>query len=106
MALHIGRAAAQVGEAALPVARELASALGGQLLLVQAITPPEAIVTSEVKYAVAGYGKADKRQMQEMVRIILNLPHAPQPDDAADALAIALCHAQTAPFIARVEQGS
>jgi crossover junction endodeoxyribonuclease RuvC len=57
---------------------------------------------SEVKFAVAGYGKAEKRQMQEMVRIILNLDHAPQPDDAADALAIALCHAQTAPFAARV----
>lgn len=57
---------------------------------------------SEVKYAVVGYGKADKRQMQEMVRIILDLDHAPQPDDAADALAIALCHAQTAPFKERV----
>ncbi len=57
---------------------------------------------SEVKYAVVGYGKADKRQMQEMVRIILNLSHAPAPDDAADALAIALCHAQTAPFQDRV----
>ncbi len=59
---------------------------------------------SEVKFAVAGYGKAEKKQMQEMVRIILNLDHAPQPDDAADALAIALCHAQTAPFAARVAQ--
>jgi crossover junction endodeoxyribonuclease RuvC len=59
---------------------------------------------SEVKFAVAGYGKAEKKQMQEMVRIILNLDHAPQPDDAADALAIALCHAQTAPFASRVAQ--
>ena len=59
---------------------------------------------SEVKFAVAGYGKAEKRQMQEMVRIILNLPTVPQPDDAADALAIALCHAQTAPFAAIVRQ--
>jgi crossover junction endodeoxyribonuclease RuvC len=57
---------------------------------------------SEVKFAISGYGKAEKRQMQEMVRIILNLEHAPQPDDAADALAIALCHAQTAPFKAQV----
>ncbi len=61
---------------------------------------------SEVKFAVAGYGKAGKRQMQEMVRIILNLSEAPQPDDAADALAIALCHAQTAPFAARVAAGT
>lgn len=53
---------------------------------------------SEVKHAVVGYGKADKAQMQEMVRIILQLEHAPHPDDAADALAIALCHAQRAAF--------
>lgn len=59
---------------------------------------------SEVKFAVVGYGKADKRQMQEMVKLILNLPEVPQPDDAADALAIALCHAQTAPFQAKVAQ--
>lgn len=58
---------------------------------------------SEVKFAVAGYGKAEKKQMQEMVRIILGMPHVPHPDDAADALAIALCHAQTAPFAARVQ---
>jgi len=55
---------------------------------------------SEVKHAVAGYGKADKAQMQEMVRIILNLDHVPDPDDAADALAVALCHSQRASFIA------
>ena len=61
---------------------------------------------SEVKHAVGGYGKADKRQMQEMVRIILGLDRVPQPDDAADALAIALCHAQTAPFLARTGQTS
>ncbi len=48
---------------------------------------------SEVKHAVVGYGKADKRQMQEMVRLILGLPEPPQPDHAADALAVALCHA-------------
>ena len=56
---------------------------------------------SEVKQAVVGYGKADKGQMQEMVRLLLRLEHAPRPDDAADALAVALCHAQTAPFRAR-----
>lgn len=56
---------------------------------------------SEVKHAVAGYGKAGKSQMQEMVRMILGLPTVPEPDDAADALAVALCHAQTAPFLAR-----
>ena len=55
---------------------------------------------SEVKHAVVGYGKADKAQMQEMVRLILNLDHIPHPDDAADALAVALCHAQRASFLA------
>ena len=59
----------------------------------------------QVKQAVAGYGKADKPQMQEMVRIILNLKTRPSPDDAADALAIALCHAQSAPFLDRVGKG-
>jgi crossover junction endodeoxyribonuclease RuvC len=53
---------------------------------------------SAVKQAVAGYGKADKRQMQEMVRIILGLAETPRPDDAADALAVALCHGQSTPF--------
>jgi len=58
---------------------------------------------SEVKQAVVGYGKADKGQMQEMVRIILGMEHPPQPDDAADALAIALCHGQHASFRAQTE---
>lgn len=58
---------------------------------------------SEIKNAIVGYGKADKRQMQEMVRIMLGLEAVPQPDDAADALAIALCHAQTRQFTARVD---
>ena len=53
---------------------------------------------SEVKQAVVGYGKADKRQIQEMVRIMLGLETVPRPDDAADALAIAICHVQVAPF--------
>ncbi|RIK45172.1 MAG: crossover junction endodeoxyribonuclease RuvC [Chloroflexi bacterium] len=47
---------------------------------------------AEVKQTISGYGKADKAQMQEMVRILLDLPHVPAPDDAADALAVALCH--------------
>ena len=59
---------------------------------------------SEVKQAVVGYGKADKLQMQEMVRIILGLDQVPHPDDAADALAVALCHVQTAPFLERVNR--
>jgi crossover junction endodeoxyribonuclease RuvC len=46
----------------------------------------------EIKQAVSGYGGAAKRQVQEMVRLLLELPAVPQPDDAADALAIAICH--------------
>ncbi|MEK9164506.1 MAG: crossover junction endodeoxyribonuclease RuvC [Chloroflexota bacterium] len=46
----------------------------------------------EVKQAVTGYGRADKKQMQEMVRVLLNLDTIPKPDDAADALAVAICH--------------
>jgi crossover junction endodeoxyribonuclease RuvC len=58
---------------------------------------------SEVKQAVVGYGKADKHQIQEMVRIMLGLDSLPTPDDAADALAIAICHVQIAPFRARTD---
>jgi crossover junction endodeoxyribonuclease RuvC len=47
----------------------------------------------EIKSAVVGYGRAEKSQIQTMVRLILNLPEIPAPDDAADALAVAICHA-------------
>ena len=53
---------------------------------------------NEVKQAVAGYGGADKSQVQEMVRLLLNLDERPRPDDAADALAVAICHLHTARF--------
>ncbi|WP_299024797.1 crossover junction endodeoxyribonuclease RuvC [uncultured Thermanaerothrix sp.] len=46
----------------------------------------------QVKQAVTGYGGADKNQVQQMVRLLLNLSEIPRPDDAADALAIAICH--------------
>ena len=46
----------------------------------------------EVKQAVAGYGRADKTQMQNMVKALLSLNEIPAPDDAADALAVAICH--------------
>ena len=49
----------------------------------------------QIKQAVTGYGKADKKQMQEMVRVILQLKEIPQPDDAADALAAAITHSMT-----------
>lgn len=50
---------------------------------------------SQVKQAVVGYGKAEKRQVMDMTRRLLNLKTVPKPDDAADALAIALCHARS-----------
>jgi len=50
---------------------------------------------NEVKQAVTGYGSAQKRQVQEMVRTLLLLPEIPKPDDAADALAIAITHLNT-----------
>lgn len=50
---------------------------------------------NEIKQAVAGYGSAGKRQMQEMVRVLLALESIPKPDDAADALAVAITHLNT-----------
>lgn len=47
----------------------------------------------QVKQAVVGYGRAKKEQVQQMVKVLLNLEKIPKPDDAADALAIAICHA-------------
>ena len=57
-----------------------------------------------VKQAVVGYGHADKQQMQHLVQMTLNLDHIPQPDDAADALANAICHAYSAPLLERIEE--
>lgn len=52
----------------------------------------------QVKQGVVGYGRADKKQIQEMVKILLNLPKVPKPDDVADALAVAICHAHSGNF--------
>lgn len=49
----------------------------------------------QIKQSLTGYGRADKKQIQEMVRVVLGLKTVPQPDDCADALACALTHAQT-----------
>ena len=57
---------------------------------------PVSYTPSQVKQAVVGYGKAEKKQVMEMTRMMLHLSAVPRPDDAADALAIALCHAHTA----------
>ena len=50
----------------------------------------------QVKQSVVGYGRAEKKQVQEMTKLILNLTAIPKPDDTADALAIAICHAHAA----------
>jgi len=47
---------------------------------------------SEVKQTISGYGKADKQQIQQMVQVLLEMDEIPTPDDAADALAVAICH--------------
>ena len=49
----------------------------------------------QVKQAVTGYGKAEKKQVMDMVKRLCNLPAPPRPDDAADAVALALCHARS-----------
>ncbi|MEW9667235.1 crossover junction endodeoxyribonuclease RuvC [Ammoniphilus sp. 3BR4] len=50
----------------------------------------------QVKQSVVGYGQAEKKQMQEMVRVLLSLPAVPKPDDVADALGVAITHAHSA----------
>ena len=49
----------------------------------------------EVKQAVVGYGKAEKEQVMQLTKMLLNLPEIPKPDDVADALAVAICHAHS-----------
>jgi crossover junction endodeoxyribonuclease RuvC len=56
-----------------------------------------------IKSAVVGYGRAEKQQVQEMVKRLLRLPSAPQPSDAADALAIAICHIHTASTVRKFQ---
>ncbi len=65
--------------------------LAGELhsLIVAGYTP------LQVKQAIAGYGRAEKSQVQKMVKTILCLDKIPKPDDAADALAVAICHSQS-----------
>lgn len=57
----------------------------------------------QVKQSLTGYGRATKDQIQQMVSLMLNLDYLPQPDDAADALALAICHLRGRRFIERLE---
>ncbi|OLS01664.1 crossover junction endodeoxyribonuclease RuvC [Tissierella creatinophila] len=52
----------------------------------------------QIKQATVGYGRAEKHQVQEMVKVLLNLKEIPKPDDVADALAVAICHASSLKF--------
>ena len=58
----------------------------------------------EVKQAVCGYGGAGKTQVQQMVKVLLNLQETPKPDDAADALAVAICHLNSQKFLSIASQ--
>jgi crossover junction endodeoxyribonuclease RuvC len=87
------RTAMSVGQASGLV---IAAAAGAGCTVVQ-YTP------GQVKQAVAGYGAAGKDQVQRMVQSLLGLTEVPRPPDAADALALALCHLSVAPLQARVE---
>jgi crossover junction endodeoxyribonuclease RuvC len=66
------------------------------LALADAGLPVHEYKPLEVKQAIAGYGGADKQQVQQMVRMLLHLDFVPRPDDAADAVAVAVCHIHSA----------
>jgi crossover junction endodeoxyribonuclease RuvC len=68
------------------------------LTLAKAAIPTLEYTPMQVKQAVCGYGGAEKRQVQLMVKALLNLEDIPRPDDAADALAIAICHLHSQRF--------
>lgn len=72
---------------------EVAQARGALLLTLSQSIPIIAEYTPlQIKQALTGYGRAEKNQMQQMIKSILYLPKIPKPDDVADALAIAICH--------------
>jgi crossover junction endodeoxyribonuclease RuvC len=75
-------------------------ALGNSNIEVEEYTP------NEVKQSVTGYGSADKKQVQEMVKILLGMNEIPKPDDAADALAVAICHIRHAKLRSMTEENS
>lgn len=76
------------------------------LALAQAGLPIFEYTPNEIKQAISGYGGADKHQMQQMVKMLLHLDHIPKPDDAADAVAIAICHLQSARLREMIESQS
>jgi len=71
---------------------------------VQAGLPVAEYTPLQVKQAVVGYGKAEKHQVQEMVKIFLKLAKVPKPDDVADALAVAICHAHSSAMQTKINE--
>jgi crossover junction endodeoxyribonuclease RuvC len=67
------------------------------LAAVEAGLPVVEYTPAEIKRAVVGYGRAEKRQIQQMVKLLLGLDRVPAPHDAADALAVAICHLHQGP---------
>ncbi|HEX3372228.1 MAG TPA: crossover junction endodeoxyribonuclease RuvC, partial [Candidatus Acidoferrales bacterium] len=90
----------------IKTALRLAEVRGVVLLAAaQAEVPVSSYSPREVKASVAGYGNAAKEQMQLMVRALLGMTETPEPADAADALAVALCHVQAERFRSRLNAG-
>ena len=90
----------------MKTALRLAEVRGVVLLAAaQCGVPVRSYSPREVKASVAGYGNADKGQMQLMVRALLGMSETPEPADAADALAVALCHLQAEKFRDRLTEG-
>ena len=67
------------------------------LAAVEAGVPVVEYTPAEIKRAVVGYGRAEKSQVQQMIKLLLGLAAVPSPHDAADALAVAICHVHTQP---------
>ena len=72
------------------------------LAAVEAGVPVAEYTPAEIKRAVVGYGRAEKTQVQQMIKVLLKLQEPPEPHDAADALAVAICHAHCAGFAAKM----
>ena len=73
------------------------------LAAVEAGCPVVEYTPAEVKRAVVGYGRAEKHQVQQMIKLLLGLDRAPSPHDAADALAVAICHSHSVPRLGRLK---
>ena len=85
---------------------DVAQARGVILLAAaQAHVPVFEYTPLQVKQSVVGYGRADKKQVQDMIKLLLHLNACPKPDDVADALAIAICHAHSAGSLMRFMKG-